>query len=332
MLRTPVVGIHDDYFRLGGTSLRAAEILSQLRQAFGHRLSLRMFFEAPTVAEQAAIIEDVLRRPEGATSAAVAPSSLDATAVLLAKVRDDCRRPPLFCMFGPGAYRLLAEHLSPEQPVYGVFVEGEIDIATGAPPLQMVASVEALARLYLKAVRRIQPIGPYQLAGFSFGGMVALEMAQQLRASGERAALVVLLDTYMTGAVRRHPLRWARHHVRELRRRGLAHVAHALQLRLDSGARLGQGVHGRNAAFRELTRARYRPRPYPGKVLLFRSREITPHLRVRPVHGWGRLLRGPLEIHDVPGVHEDVIGKRGIGIVIDKLRPHLLTAEGRSPA
>jgi acyl-CoA synthetase (AMP-forming)/AMP-acid ligase II/thioesterase domain-containing protein len=319
ILRSEVPAVHDNYFACGGTSLHAVQILARLRDRFGVQLSLRLFFETPTVAEQAAIIDaGQVDRTRG---------RMEVSTALLAPVAAEGLRTPLFCAFGPGSYRELALALGPQQPVYGVFAERELELAMGGADRAFpITSIEELATLYLTAIRRVQPAGPYQLAGFSFGGVVAWEMAQQLRAAGERTAVVVLLDTFMYRAVGRDPLRWARYQLQQVRERGLAHVVSALRVRRTvEGSGAVHAMETRNAAFRRLAKSQYQPRPYPGKVLLFRAKELAPsHYRVTPLHGWGELMVGEREVHDVPGSHHDIVGRRGVGAVSEQLGRHLL--------
>ena len=187
------VGVNDNFFELGGHSLLAARLFAQIENRFGKVLPLATLFQAPTIRDLAAVL-----RHEGCREW----SSLVA-------IRATGSKPPLFCIHAAGAnvliYRPLAHHLDAEQPVYALQALG-LDGIT-----RPLTRVEDMATHYLKEIRTVQPSGPYYLAGGSFGGLVAFEMAHQLQAEGEQVALLALLDTYcplhsLTQRVRCH---WA---------------------------------------------------------------------------------------------------------------------------
>ncbi|MFF0410648.1 amino acid adenylation domain-containing protein [Kitasatospora sp. NPDC004745] len=169
------VGIDDDFFDLGGHSLLAMKLLARVRTALGTDPGMRALFEAPTVAGLA-------RRLDHGPAA-------DALDVLL-PLRTGGDRPPLFCVH-PAAgiswvYSGLLRHLGPDQPVYGLQARG---LRGGAP-----ASVAEIAEDYVRQIRAVRPDGPYHLLGWSFGAVVAQEMAVRLQAEGAEVGLLALLD------------------------------------------------------------------------------------------------------------------------------------------
>jgi phthiocerol/phenolphthiocerol synthesis type-I polyketide synthase E len=167
-----------NYFDLGGDSSVAVHLFAQIEREFKVKLPLATLFEAPTIEE----LSRVLRRE--ATSSGW--SSLVA-------IQAEGSRPPLFCMHGAGGnilvYRDLARSLGSNQPFYGLQAPG---LDGSRPPL---TRVEDMAALYAKEIRKVQPHGPYFLGGYCMGGTVALEVAQQIQAQGERVALLALFDT-----------------------------------------------------------------------------------------------------------------------------------------
>ncbi|MFI9123582.1 amino acid adenylation domain-containing protein [Streptomyces bikiniensis] len=173
------IGVHDDLFDLGATSLTAMRLVVLMEQRFGTAIALSDFVVAPTVA---ALAERL--RSAGGEAAAFDP---------LVAIRPQGDRPPLFFAHPMGGnvlcYVPFARHLPPDQPFYAFQAAGA---DAGVEP---VRGIERLAADYIAAMRRVQPAGPYHLGGWSFGGFVAFEMARQLHAAGEEVASLVVLDT-----------------------------------------------------------------------------------------------------------------------------------------
>jgi thioesterase domain-containing protein/acyl carrier protein len=174
------VGVDDNFFDLGGHSLLGIQLLARVREQLDIQLSVRTFFETPTIAGLAALIDQRAPVSAGAWSP-------------LAPLQTHGDQPALFCIHPVGGsvfcYVELTRQLGANQPVYGLEARGlEVDQA----PLPTIA---AMAAAYIAALRTVQPRGPYRLLGWSMGGTVAFEMAQQLRAQGESVALLALLDT-----------------------------------------------------------------------------------------------------------------------------------------
>jgi amino acid adenylation domain-containing protein len=171
------VSIHDNFFDLGGNSLLAVRWLQQINKQFDSELPLSTLFLNPTIESLATSLS---------SKRDFIPCSP------LVSIQPTGSNPPLFCVhpiFGVVfPYYELAHHLGKNQPFYGLQSIG-ID---GEPPL---TRIEDMATHYIEALRSVQPKGPYFLGGWSFGGWVAFEMAQQLHKSGEEVALLAVLDT-----------------------------------------------------------------------------------------------------------------------------------------
>lgn len=170
------IGATDDFFDLGGDSLLAAALASAIEEACGRSLAPSVLLEAPTVAGLAVAL---LREDR----------AFDEPLTVL---RAAGTRAPFFFVHndhGRGLYtHALGRALDPDRPVYAIHLHG-----LGTRPLP--DTVEAIAADRLRAVRAAWPRGPYVLGGHCYGGIVALEMARQLRASGERVEAVVMIDT-----------------------------------------------------------------------------------------------------------------------------------------
>jgi len=178
VLGTETIDLFDNFFELGGHSLMAVRMMAQIGKVYDTTLPLQALFRYPTVAELAAHVDE--RTPERAWSTLVA-------------LQPEGDRAPLFCVPGDGGnvfyFHSLARALGRDQPVYGLESLG-LD-GKAAPH----TTVEAAAAYHIDRIKECWPEGPYHLAGHSFGGLIAFEMAQQLRRAGDAVATLVVLDT-----------------------------------------------------------------------------------------------------------------------------------------
>lgn len=180
VLGVPAVGIDDEFFALGGTSLLAIRARSRMEQEFGIEVPLRAFFESPTVASVSTKLQGV-------------PDPNEPIVVWL--TRESASHPPLFCLFGVQLYQDLADALRGVRAVVAMHVPVRY-----APGTVGDLTMEGIASRYVEQIRAVQPGGPYHVAGFCFGGVVAFEVARQLEAAGETVALVGVLDGFLPSA------------------------------------------------------------------------------------------------------------------------------------
>lgn len=200
-LGVPQVGADDNFFALGGDSLRASHLITLIHERFGREVPLSTLLRAPTLARLSAVLESA------------ADAAADSVPLIPLQPRGSL--PPLFCISSTpvDAYRLhdLAVHLGDDQPFYALpnpIGEGE-----------SINDVHHVAARAVRSIREHTPHGPYVLGGYCFGGIVAVETARQLVSMGEEVSLVVLLDAPTPGyprALRRVAPYW-----RGLRRRFL---------------------------------------------------------------------------------------------------------------
>ncbi|HTQ78615.1 MAG TPA: amino acid adenylation domain-containing protein, partial [Thermoanaerobaculia bacterium] len=193
VLQRERVGATDDFFTLGGHSLLAIQVASRIRTALQVELPLRAFFEASTVERMAALLRDRTEKTAGSAATATAPWSP------LVPLRSAGNLPPFFCVHPIGGsvfcYRELAARLGDlgdlggTQPFYGLEARG-LD-----PSETPDTRIEAMAASYVAAIRTVQPEGPYRLGGWSFGGLVAVEMARQLEQDGQSVDLALIDPT-----------------------------------------------------------------------------------------------------------------------------------------
>ncbi|AGP53564.1 hypothetical protein M271_09760 [Streptomyces rapamycinicus NRRL 5491] len=179
VLGLPHVPADADFFALGGHSLLAMRLMGRLRADTGARLGMQALFQAPSPARLARLLDD-------------GESSHDFDTVLA--IRSEPDAPKLFCVHpasGIGwAYQALAGHAVGGFSLYALQARG-LDVSREA-----AASVDEMADDYVATMRSIQPSGPYNLLGWSFGGLVAHAMAARLEAMGERVDRLFLLDAY----------------------------------------------------------------------------------------------------------------------------------------
>lgn len=169
------IGIHDNFFELGGHSLIGIQLLARVEEEFGRQISLKDLFQAPNIAELAALLRE--------DRAIVQWKNLT-------PVQPEGTKVPFFCVHGDEANYFLPKYLGNDQPFYAFVHQGEdgrrIEHTT----------VKAIAAHFIREMRTVRPHGPYLLGGYSFGGIVAYEMARQLRAEGEDIPLLAMFDTY----------------------------------------------------------------------------------------------------------------------------------------
>jgi len=301
------VDLHDDYFQLGGDSLQAVELFLDIEKTLGQPLPRSILFEASTVAEMAKRI--------GST----------ATAHCVVPIQPNGTRPPLFCVHDVNGhvlnFRALAGLLGSEQPVYGV---QSVGLDGSEAPL---TRIEDMAARYVTELRAVQPFGPYYLCGYSMGGWIAYEIAQQLMAADQRVAFLGLFDTPSRQGPQRASLgQWLGHHASAMaglkasdiapylgqRARNFGEMSRiAVRSRLFGaaqavGAASGAGSPTRIADANSHAIRHYEMRPYAGDAVLFKA---TPYAWThRNAHeGWRDLIGGRFETQPIPGGHGDIL-------------------------
>ena len=190
VLKVPRIGIHDNFFDLGGHSLKAAQLFFLLEQVYGRHLPLATLFQAPTIAELASVLSREQWVPPWQSLVAIQPSG---TAI------------PIFMVPGVGGnvliFAQLARLLGLDQPFYGLQARG---LDGKEVPF---TSVPEMARHYIAEIRALRPQGPYVLVGICTGGLIAYEIAQQLFGQGETVTLVVM-DTWHPTSYSSHRHKW----------------------------------------------------------------------------------------------------------------------------
>jgi len=327
VLEVRPIGIFENFFELGGHSLLAVRLMAQIEQQFQKHLPLTTLFQHATIAQLATM----LRQPQ---TAALPWSPLVAIQVQGAK-------PPLFCVHPVGGnvlcYVELAQSLGMAQPVYGLQAFG---METGQVPYTLVIEI---AQFYLHALQTVQSQGPYQLVGWSFGGLVAFEIARQLQTQGESVSLLALLDTAVPALVKEPPepedeaqllvdlfreeLSLSLEQLRPLTpEEQLTYVvAQGKQVALFppemdvvQARRLLQLYKINVAAGR-----RYQPQLYQGPIILFQATEDRPNWLTEPDYGWQDYATAGVAIIPIPGNHENLVKSPQVQILAEHLKSYL---------
>jgi amino acid adenylation domain-containing protein len=296
VLKIPRIGIDDNFFELGGTSLQALMVFARIEARLGCNLSPTALVQAPTIARLAELIR--------ATTGLAASQSL-------VPLRATGKGLPLFLVHNLYCYVLYYRHLlsdlKSDRPVFGL------------QPLplngkhRIPRTVESMAADYVSEIRRMQPHGPYFIAGHSFGGLVSFEIARQLVRAGERVSFLGLIDTgLLNPPVERHLESSLR---RDVGRRLYAFFEKLRWIREVVWKRwyilklgLGQPIRyeHRPAWYEWLCRRAsrsYVPKPYAGHITMFSSAGNSAKQRVH----WEPLASGGLTMFEVPATHDDIV-------------------------
>jgi acyl-CoA synthetase (AMP-forming)/AMP-acid ligase II/thioesterase domain-containing protein/NADP-dependent 3-hydroxy acid dehydrogenase YdfG len=341
VLGTAQVGVHDDFFALGGHSMLAVQVMATIRARLSKDLPLRIFLEKPTVAHLAAALQT--------SPGSERPSPL-------VPIQENGARRPLFMAHPAGGnvlcYQALATELGPDQPLYGLEEAGD-GMKEG-----LAKSLEEMATRYCHAIRDVQPMGPYLLGGWSLGGVIAFEMARQLHQQGEEVLLLAILDveapershapalnrrkdsaeallalckmleiyTCKTVPVSQEDLesRSAEEQVEYVFYRMQSRDLLPVVVDLDYFKRYVQIYQGNLEAM-----ARYTPRQYDGKIVVFRSAETLPGIAMEhprtddPKMGWQKYSVAPIAVHHVPGNHITMMTSPRVGLLAAMLQNYL---------
>jgi amino acid adenylation domain-containing protein len=322
ILSVQPVGIHDNFFELGGHSFLALRLMGQIHKRFGQQLPLVALFAGATIQDLALLLQKQATEPTRSPLVAIQPSG---------------SKPPFYCVHEISGsvlgYVNLARYLGADQPVYGL-----------QPAEGPYETLQQMAAHYIDEIRKVQPEGPYHLGGWSSGGLIAFEMAQQLTRQEREVALLALLDTaipssngdtelddatLLAGLARVHnlplsvaELKSADDQLRYLLDRanlgdladngGLSHLRHLLD---SSKSILRAGSH-------------YRPRPYPKRITLFRSTDMLPEengeeqfrIYEDPALGWSKFSAEPIEVHQIPGTHFTLLAEPNVQVLAARLK------------
>jgi thioesterase domain-containing protein/acyl carrier protein len=337
-LQVHPIGIRDDLFDLGADSLTAVALVSQIEASLNIHIAPVTLIQAPTIEQLAAI----LRKTKG--------SGVWSS---LVPIQPTGSKLPFFWVHGDISNAFLPRYLGADQPFYGLAHQSQ----DGNPAKH--THVESIAAYYLQEIRSVQANGPYFLGGYSFGAIVAFEVAQQITKGGEEVELLVLLDPPNLGRSNVSFTRGASFfdsvhgHLRHLalldprekvdytfsrvagktRQIVASRIAEACNLVkkitwkicLATGSRLPVSV--RSPYILDMyrrARVNYSPQPYQGRTVLFKLKSRL----YDPVLDWPQVLQGALEIYELDGDHLQLREKSHVPFWAPKLATALAKSQG----
>lgn len=300
------IGEEEDFFALGGTSLQAVEVFTLIHERLEVELPLSVLIEAPTVAALSEAVEDPGRHFQP-----------------LVQMRGGNGGPPLYLVHSIWGdvlgMRQLAMAMKSGVPVYGLRARG---LNPGEEPQR---SVEKMAASYVEVIRGFQPEGPYRVAGHSFGGLLAFEIARLLSEQGQEVGWLGMIDAEL-GIDAHTPARRVGHRLAlpyHYARAALRNPRNAIRsvIHRDDWTEGASETHRRFAALSLDAAHAYRPRPYRGSMTYFLPTVRRFHVYADPLPVWRRVTAGEIEIERVPGPHTGMVaGKAGqvVAVEIDR--------------
>jgi thioesterase domain-containing protein/acyl carrier protein len=375
------IGIHDNFFDLGGDSWMATQLVVELDKLTGQYLPLTTLLQMGTISDLARGIRNKMGKTLWSTLITIQPGD---------------SKQPLFCVPGAGGNGLaisrIARHLGQSQPVFmfQIPLHDENDRA-------LFSTIEEMAAHYVEALLAHKPEGPYLLAGYSAGGLVAFEVAQQLRRKGHQIDMLVILDVpaqspkfkylrdftrWLNGILKKDQDKEIEHYVylrdilfrlnyflrlgyRDWLKRHFMQVKYQVKrisrfIQLGRGQRAGltpgkpgkdiqqenqpnttTGRQSRNVEdgdeewqshdrymrryfeINNIAVKLYMPQPYPGRIVLFRSREGYRYPEQRSpdrLLGWGKIARDGVEMYEIPGNHMQIVREPSVKLLGELLK------------
>ncbi|MCV3211986.1 amino acid adenylation domain-containing protein [Plectonema radiosum NIES-515] len=342
VLNVNQVSVLDNFFELGGHSLLAVSLMTRIQQKFGQSLPLKTLFQEATVEQQAILLRQQTENVPWSPLVTIQPRGSQRPLFLI--------HPAGGSIFG---YLNLTQNLGYYRPVYGLEASGS---DRGQEPH---SHIEEMAAHYIKAIQIIQPEDPYLLAGWSMGGAIAFEMAQQLQDQGKRISLLALIDpsdifadrfildeTNLLVSLLRTHLSFSEEQLQQveakLRQRSVdEQLAYAIEQAREHNPHLlppGFGTEQLSHLFKVIKfhdqalknyslQLDYSQKYYSGKITLFQAIEGLAANSDNRIKNW-EALADKVEVHWVPGNHLTIVQEPHVKVLAEKLQICLDQAQG----
>ncbi|MEC4812178.1 MAG: amino acid adenylation domain-containing protein [Scytonema sp. PMC 1069.18] len=342
ILNVKPIGISNNFFDLGGHSLLAVKLFAQIEKKLGKKLPLATLFQSGTVEALANLLAENKANENQIPKASNQQNKSQNASSCLVPIQPQGSKPPFFCIHPLGGevlcYRPLALQLGIDQPFYGIQPRG---LNGEQPPL---TNLKEMASLYIREMQTIQPNGPYYLGGYSMGGIIAYEMAQQLRQQGQEIGILAMFDSGLPGSAQRLPFIVRMFiHLRNLLQRGPTYLMKKLVGWTEWGTYHLREKYQRFLGLEEalpeddkhynimdsnmLALTEYTYQAYSGQIILFRtdenSEESQDHavgVKSERLLGWDRVVTGGIDIYDIPGSHTTLFDHPHVQVLGSKLK------------
>jgi amino acid adenylation domain-containing protein len=315
LLKFSPVSVQDNFFDLGGHSLLAMQLFSEIEITFQKKMPVSIIFHEDTIEKQAKLL--------------MTSNTSDEPASSLVAIQPRGSRKPIYCIHELSGevilYWNLAQRLGEDQPVYGIRYAMNDDSSK--------ITIQDLATRYIRDIQDIQPNGPYCLLGFSLGGLIAYEMAQQLQSRNEEVSLLAIVDA-------RNPTSYpsSKHRIvkrikdnvliffkipNESKVKFMKEKIHNAFVKRDLLTNSpGEEAEARARGFLGLTQT-YDTRPYSGTIAFFRADHDYSNLIVDEKHGWEISENGVLDVYKVPSDHTSILNEPHVALIASSLKAYL---------
>jgi len=317
LLHTEKVGIHDNFFEIGGNSLIATRLMSKIEKSFKLKFPISVLFKAPTIEELSYFVFNKIDLQESVV-VTIQPNGNQLPFFVVGDLARSLR------------YYKLSKYLGEDHPVYEFKLPSK-DVRLNAP---LQEDIEKTASFFVKEMLRIQPEGPYFLGGTCGRGIVAYEMAQQLHAMGHKIGLLALFEVYTPEGVQIIPsYNFWKHKAGTFKEKVRSSSSYkdkskVLFKRLRTVFNMIYKVTERSIdgiAYKSSLKRAYTFKPYPDKITLFKSEKeyAVNFSKNDPYLGWRNYCaQENIELVKIPGGHGKILQEPGAKIVADYIKNH----------
>jgi amino acid adenylation domain-containing protein len=335
LLDYPAIGIHDDFFALGGHSLIAIKMMARIEKQLGRKVPLASLLQHSTIQQLAKLLD---KKAEDNYKGSLVP------------IQTKGNKAPLYLIHGGGLHVLmfqtLAAQMGEDQPIYALQARG---LNGEAEPLERI---EDMAAHYIQEIERFNPNQPYILAGYSFGGLIAFEMAKQLKKSNKKLLKLCVFDTVIKEeltaldhslsekvAIVGKKIAWNLKDLIQHPQNNLSYRKYIYQRRLNNWKHkvFNGGKNNWSNVDNQLSDLvnksnfeawnHYKITPYEGDLYLFKAKEQRFFIKDKHYLGWGPYVKGNIHLLDVPGDHLNLFNPPN-GVVVAQILREVLEQHG----